>query len=123
MQRTFLSRPCPGAVRPVALRPNVRADGALHSLWELHGIAKHRLFARLIHVLRLSDYPLSPVMLDAYRDAKSVLWKGIWKRSARSKVAGRKARQRHPARGQNPARGPRQSALWARRCVAREIRG
>src|SRR5260370_32567225 len=51
----------------------VRADGALHSLWELHG--KHNTVYLLgsIHVLPLSDYPLSPVMLDAYRAAKSVL--------------------------------------------------
>jgi uncharacterized protein YbaP (TraB family) len=51
----------------------VRADGALHSLWELHG--KHNTVYLLgsIHVLRPSDYPLSPVMLEAYRDAKSVL--------------------------------------------------
>jgi len=51
----------------------VRADGALHSLWELHG--KHNTVYLLgsIHVLRESDYPLSPVMLEAYRNAKSVL--------------------------------------------------
>src|SRR6202140_5801377 len=50
-----------------------RADGALHSLWELHG--KHNTVYLLgsIHVLRPSDYPLPPVMLEAYRDAKSVL--------------------------------------------------
>ena len=50
-----------------------RADGALHSLWELHG--KHNTVYLLgsIHVLRSSDYPLAPVVLDAYRDAKSLL--------------------------------------------------
>ena len=50
-----------------------RADGALHSLWELHG--KHNTVYLLgsIHVLRHSDYPLAPVILQAYRDAKSVL--------------------------------------------------
>jgi len=50
-----------------------RADSALHSLWELHG--KHNTVYLLgsIHVLRLSDYPLPPVVLQAYRDAKSVL--------------------------------------------------
>jgi uncharacterized protein len=50
-----------------------RADGALHSLWELHG--KHNTVYLLgsIHVLRASDYPLPPVVLQAYRDAKSVL--------------------------------------------------
>ena len=38
-----------------------RADGALHSLWELHG--KHNTVYLLgsIHVLRASDYPLAPV--------------------------------------------------------------
>ncbi len=72
MQRTFLSRPCL-ALCGLLLCVTVRADGALHSLWELHG--KHNTVYLLgsIHVLRLSDYPLSPVMLDAYRDAKSVL--------------------------------------------------
>jgi uncharacterized protein len=50
-----------------------RADGALHSLWELHG--KHNTVYLLgsIHVLRQSDYPLDPVLLAAYADAKSVL--------------------------------------------------
>lgn len=51
----------------------VRADSTLHPLWELHG--KHNTVYLLgsIHVLRLSDYPLPPVVLQAYRDAKSVL--------------------------------------------------
>jgi uncharacterized protein len=72
MRRTFLYRPCL-ALCGLLLCVTVRADGALHSLWELHG--KHNTVYLLgsIHVLRLSDYPLSPVMLDAYRDAKSVL--------------------------------------------------
>jgi uncharacterized protein YbaP (TraB family) len=50
-----------------------RADGALHSLWELHG--KHNTVYLLgsIHVLRLSDYPLAPAMLEAYANAKSVI--------------------------------------------------
>jgi uncharacterized protein YbaP (TraB family) len=50
-----------------------RADGALHSLWELHG--KHNTVYLLgsIHVLRLSDYPLAPAMLEAYSNAKSVI--------------------------------------------------
>lgn len=50
-----------------------RADGALHSLWELHG--KHNTVYLLgsIHVLRPRDYPLAPALLDAYGDAKSVL--------------------------------------------------
>jgi uncharacterized protein YbaP (TraB family) len=50
-----------------------RADSALHSLWELHG--KHNTVYLLgsIHVLRLQDYPLAPVVLEAYANAKSVL--------------------------------------------------
>ena len=50
----------------------VRADGALHSLWELHG--KHNTVYLLgsIHVLRPSDYPLAPVVLDAYTHAGSL---------------------------------------------------
>ncbi|MEP6548079.1 MAG: TraB/GumN family protein [Gammaproteobacteria bacterium] len=49
-----------------------RADGALHALWELHG--KHNTVYLLgsIHVLRLSDYPLAPALLEAYGNAKSV---------------------------------------------------
>jgi len=51
----------------------VRADTPLHSLWELHG--KHNTVYLLgsIHVLRPSDYPLAPVVLDAYRNANSLL--------------------------------------------------
>jgi uncharacterized protein YbaP (TraB family) len=51
----------------------VRADGALHSLWELHG--KHNTVYLLgsIHVLRPTDYPLPPVVLDAYTHAASLL--------------------------------------------------
>jgi hypothetical protein len=50
-----------------------RADGALHSLWELHG--KHNTVYLLgsIHVLRQSDYPLAAPLLDAYANAKSLL--------------------------------------------------
>ena len=51
----------------------MRADGALHSLWELHG--KHNTVYLLgsIHVLRPNDYPLAPVVLDAYTHAGSLL--------------------------------------------------
>jgi uncharacterized protein len=50
-----------------------RADSALHSLWELHG--KHNTVYILgsIHLLRPTDYPLAPVVLDAYSGAKSIL--------------------------------------------------
>lgn len=50
----------------------VCADGSLHSLWMLHG--KHNTVYLLgsIHVLRASDYPLAPAVLEAYGDAKSI---------------------------------------------------
>jgi len=50
-----------------------QADSTLHCLWELHG--KHNTVYLLgsIHTLRASDYPLAPVVLDAYRDAKSLV--------------------------------------------------
>jgi uncharacterized protein len=72
MRRTLISR-TGLALGALLLCVTVRADGALHSLWELHG--KHNTVYLLgsIHVLRQSDYPLPPVMMDAYRDAKSVL--------------------------------------------------
>lgn len=51
----------------------VRADGALHSLWEVHG--KHNTVYLLgsIHVLRPSDYPLERAVLEAYGNSKSLL--------------------------------------------------
>ena len=72
MRRTLFSRTAL-ALSALLLCVTVRADGALHSLWELHG--KHNTVYLLgsIHVLRQSDYPLPPVMLEAYRDAKSIL--------------------------------------------------
>jgi uncharacterized protein YbaP (TraB family) len=50
----------------------VRADAAAHALWEIHG--KHNTIYLLgsIHVLRPSDYPLAPEMLDAYSHAQSL---------------------------------------------------
>jgi uncharacterized protein YbaP (TraB family) len=72
MRRTFPLRP--GLVLcGLLLCVAARADGALHSLWELHG--KHNTVYLLgsIHVLRLSDYPLAPAVLEAYGNAKSVL--------------------------------------------------
>ncbi len=72
MRRITLSR-SGLALCGLLLCVTARADSALHSLWELHG--KHNTVYLLgsIHVLRLSDYPLPPVVLQAYRDAKSVL--------------------------------------------------
>jgi uncharacterized protein len=55
------------------LSVSIRADGALHSLWELHG--KHNTIYLLgsIHVLRQTDYPLPAAMLEAYGNSKSLL--------------------------------------------------
>jgi uncharacterized protein YbaP (TraB family) len=49
------------------------ADESLHSLWELRG--KHNTVYVLgsIHTLRASDYPLAPVIMDAYRDSKALV--------------------------------------------------
>ena len=49
------------------------ADTPQHTLWVLHG--KHNTVYVLgsIHTLRASDYPLAPVVLDAYRDSKSLI--------------------------------------------------
>jgi uncharacterized protein len=60
------------ALTCLGLAVAVRADGALHSLWELHG--KHNTVYLLgsIHVLRPTDYPLPPAVLDAYGAAKTV---------------------------------------------------
>jgi uncharacterized protein len=68
MQRTRLGLILCGLL----LGLGARADVALHSLWELHG--KHNTVYLLgsIHVLRLSDYPLAPALLEAYGSAKSV---------------------------------------------------
>jgi uncharacterized protein YbaP (TraB family) len=48
------------------------ADGSLHALWEVHG--KHNTVYILgsIHVLRPSDYPLAPAMLNAYSAAQII---------------------------------------------------
>ncbi|HEY4971814.1 MAG TPA: TraB/GumN family protein [Steroidobacteraceae bacterium] len=72
MRRTFPLRPGL-ALCGLLLCVAARADGALHSLWEVHG--KHNTVYLLgsIHVLRLSDYPLAPAVLEAYGNAKSVL--------------------------------------------------
>jgi uncharacterized protein len=60
------------ALSCLALSASVRADGPLHALWEVHG--KHNTVYILgsIHVLRPSDYPLAPAVLNAYGNAKSI---------------------------------------------------
>lgn len=72
MRRTFSSH-LVLALCGLLLCVSARADSALHSLWEVHG--KHNTVYLLgsIHVLRPSDYPLAPVVMQAYADAKSVL--------------------------------------------------
>jgi uncharacterized protein len=49
------------------------ADTTLHSLWELHG--KHNTVYLLgsIHVLRPTDYPLAPAVLNAYANSKCLV--------------------------------------------------
>jgi uncharacterized protein YbaP (TraB family) len=51
----------------------VRADGTAHALWEIHG--KHNTVYLLgsIHVLRPSDYPLAPELVEAYQHAQSLI--------------------------------------------------
>jgi uncharacterized protein YbaP (TraB family) len=50
-----------------------RADGALHSLFELQG--KHNTVYVLgsIHTLRAGDYPLAPAVMDAYKNSKALV--------------------------------------------------
>jgi len=50
-----------------------RADSALHCLWELHGRHNTVYLLGSIHVLRPSDYPLAPAVLEAYANAKSLV--------------------------------------------------
>jgi uncharacterized protein YbaP (TraB family) len=60
------------ALSCAAVCATVRADASLHALWELHG--KHNTVYILgsIHVLRPTDYPLAPAILNAYGNAKSI---------------------------------------------------
>jgi uncharacterized protein YbaP (TraB family) len=60
------------ALSCAAFSAPLRADGALHALWELHG--KHNTVYILgsIHVLRPSDYPLAAAVLSAYGNSKSL---------------------------------------------------
>src|SRR5258708_3040979 len=71
--RRILSTRLGLALCGVLLCVAVRADGALHSLWELHG--KHNTVYLLgsIHVLRLQDYALAPGVVEAYGNGKSVV--------------------------------------------------
>src|ERR1700685_2673864 len=74
MRRSFIRWRMLGlALSCVALSASVRADGPLHALWELHGQHNTVYILGSIHVLRPSDYPLAPVVLNAYGNAKSIL--------------------------------------------------
>jgi uncharacterized protein len=73
MRRFLIRWRLPGlALSCFALSASARADGPLHALWELHG--KHNTVYILgsIHVLRPSDYPLAPAVLQAYGNASSI---------------------------------------------------
>jgi uncharacterized protein len=48
------------------------ADSGLHPLWEVHGKRNTVYILGSIHVLRPSDYPLAPVVQDAYSSAKTI---------------------------------------------------
>jgi uncharacterized protein YbaP (TraB family) len=74
MRQSLIRRRLLGlALSCLGLCASVRADGPLHALWELHG--KHNTVYILgsIHVLRQSDYPLAPEVLNAYGKASSIL--------------------------------------------------
>jgi uncharacterized protein YbaP (TraB family) len=70
--RSVFHRRLLGLLSCVIFSTAVRADGELHALWELHG--KHNTVYLLgsIHVLRPSDYPLAPAVLNAYGNAKAI---------------------------------------------------
>jgi uncharacterized protein YbaP (TraB family) len=73
MQRVLLRWRVPGLMLwCVMLSAAVRADGPMHVLWELHGKHNTVYLMGSIHVLRPSDYPLAPAVLDAYSNAKSI---------------------------------------------------
>src|SRR6201986_2285891 len=61
------------ALSCAAFAAPLRADGPLHALYELHGRHNTVYILGSIHVLRPSDYPLAPAVLNAYGNAKSIL--------------------------------------------------
>jgi uncharacterized protein YbaP (TraB family) len=50
----------------------IRADGVTHALWEIHGRHNTVYLLGSIHVLRPSDYPLAPELINAYSHAQSL---------------------------------------------------
>ena len=71
MRRT-VSRRVAVALCALLVCLGARADGARHSLFELHGKRNTVYLLGSIHVLRSKDYPLAPAVLEAYGNAKSV---------------------------------------------------
>jgi uncharacterized protein YbaP (TraB family) len=57
----------------LAYVPAGHADAGLHCLWELHGRHNTVYLLGSIHVLRPQDYPLAPVVLDAYADSRALV--------------------------------------------------
>ncbi len=53
--------------------PFAHADAGQHSLWQVQGKRNVVYLMGSIHVLRESDYPLPPALLQAYADSKSVV--------------------------------------------------
>jgi uncharacterized protein YbaP (TraB family) len=74
MRQSLIRRRLLGlALSCLGLCASVRADGPLHALWELHGKRNTVYILGSIHVLRQSDYPLAPEVLNAYGKASSIL--------------------------------------------------
>ncbi|HEX3397505.1 MAG TPA: TraB/GumN family protein [Steroidobacteraceae bacterium] len=61
------------ALSCLGLAASVHADGPLHALWELHGQHNTVYLLGSIHVLRQSDYPLAPEVLNAYGKVSAIL--------------------------------------------------
>ncbi len=49
------------------------ADDGAHALWEIQGRHNTVYLLGSVHVLRPSDYPLAPALLDAYRNSRAVV--------------------------------------------------
>jgi len=103
MRRTLFSRP--GLALAVCCSASPCARRRAAPLWNCHG--KHNTVICLARFTCCapSDYPLSPAVLEAYRDAKSLLMEVIWERDQFGGGAGENARQRGPARRQTAAPG------------------
>jgi uncharacterized protein len=56
----------------VVLCTAARAEGTAHAVWEVHGKHNTIYIVGSIHVLRPSDYPLAPQLLDAYAHSQAI---------------------------------------------------